>query len=56
MYKDKVDERIIGYLKEDSRESCLDICKKIKLYEKAVRITVKNIVYIGTKKKIKIEL
>ena len=30
MYKDKVDERIIGYLKEDSRESFVDIGKKLK--------------------------
>ena len=30
MYKDKVDEKIIGYLKEDSRESFVDIGKKLK--------------------------
>ncbi|AFS81325.1 AsnC family transcriptional regulator [Candidatus Nitrosopumilus koreensis AR1] len=27
MYKDNVDEKIIGYLKEDSRESFVDIGK-----------------------------
>ena len=35
MYKDKVDEKIIGYLKEDSRESFVDIGKKLKLSESA---------------------
>ena len=29
MFKDKVDERIIGYLKEDARESFVDIVKKL---------------------------
>ncbi|KFM21467.1 AsnC family transcriptional regulator protein [Marine Group I thaumarchaeote SCGC AAA799-B03] len=28
MYKDNVDEKIIGYLKEDSRESFVDIGEK----------------------------
>ena len=42
MFKDKVDERIIGYLKEDSRESFVDIGKKLKLSESAVRRRVKN--------------
>ena len=44
MYKDKIDERIIGYLKEDSRESFVDIGKKLKLSESAVRRRVKNLV------------
>ena len=44
MFKDKVDERIIGYLKEDSRESFVDIGKKLKLSESAVRRRVKNLV------------
>jgi DNA-binding Lrp family transcriptional regulator len=48
MYKDKVDEKIIRYLKEDSRESFVDIGKKLKLSESAVRRRVKNLVDSGT--------
>ncbi len=44
MYKDKVDEKIINFLKEDSRESFVDIGKKLKLSESAVRRRVKNLV------------
>ncbi len=56
MYKDKVDERIIGYLKEDSRESFVDIGKKLKLSESAVRRRVKNLVDSGTIKRFTLEL
>lgn len=56
MYKDKVDERIIGYLKEDSRESFVDIGKKLKLSESAVRRRVKNLVDSGTIKKFTLEI
>jgi DNA-binding Lrp family transcriptional regulator len=56
MYKDKVDERIIGYLKEDSREYFVDIGKKLKLSESAVRRRVKNLVDSGTIKKFTLEL
>ena len=56
MYKDKVDERIIGYLKENSRESFVDIGKKLKLSESAVRRRVKNLVDGGTIKKFTLEL
>lgn len=56
MYKDKVDERIIGHLKEDSRESFVDIGKKLKLSESAVRRRVKNLVDSGTIKKFTLEL
>ena len=56
MYKDKVDERIIGYLKEDSRESFVDIGKKLKLSESAVRRRVKNLVDSKTISKFTIEL
>jgi len=56
MYKDKTDERIIGYLKEDSRESFVDIGKKLKLSESAVRRRVKNLVDSGTIKKFTLEL
>ena len=56
MFKDKVDERIIGYLKEDSRESFVDIGKKLKLSESAVRRRVKNLVSSGAIKKFTLEL
>ena len=56
MFKDKVDEKIIGYLKEDSRESFVDIGKKLKLSESAVRRRVKNLVDSKTIDKFTIEL
>ncbi len=56
MYKDKIDERIIGYLKNDSRESFVDIGKKLKLSESAVRRRVKNLVDNNTISKFTIEL
>ena len=56
MFKDKIDERIIGYLKEDSRESFVDIGKKLKLSESAIRRRVKNLVDSGTIKKFTLEL
>lgn len=56
MYKDKVDEKIIDYLKEDSRESFVDIGKKLKLSESAVRRRVKNLVDSGTIKKFTLEI
>jgi len=56
MYRDKVDEKIIEYLKENSRESFVDIGKKLKLSESAVRRRVKNLVSSGTIKKFTVEL
>ncbi len=56
MYKDKVDEKIIEYLKENSRESFVDIGKKLKLSESAVRRRVKNLLGGGTIKKFTLEL
>ncbi len=56
MYKDKIDEKIIGYLKEDSRESFVDIGKKLKLSESAVRRRVKNLVDSKTIRKFTIEI
>ena len=56
MYKDKVDEKIIKYLKENSRESFVDIGKKLKLSESAVRRRVKNLLGSGTIKKFTLEL
>ena len=56
MYKDKIDEKIIGYLKEDSRESFVDIGKKLKLSESAVRRRAKNLVDSKTISKFTIEI
>ena len=56
MYIDKVDEKIIEYLKENSRESFVDIGKKLKLSESAVRRRVKNLQGSGTIKKFTLEL
>ena len=56
MYRDKIDEKIIGYLKEDSRGSFVDIGKKLKLSESAVRRRVKNLVENGVIKKFTLEL
>jgi len=56
MYKDKVDEKIIEYLNENSRESFVDIGKKLKLSESAVRRRVKNLLGSGAIKKFTLEL
>ena len=56
MYRDKVDEKIMEYLKENSRESFVDIGKKLKLSESAVRRRVKNLLGSGTIKKFTLEL
>ena len=56
MFKDKVDEKIIEYLKENSRESFVDVGKKLKLSESAVRRRVKNLVDSGVIKKFTLEL
>ncbi|MFB5645153.1 MAG: HTH-type transcriptional regulator LysM [Nitrosopumilaceae archaeon] len=55
MYRDKTDEKIIEYLRNDSRESFVDIGKKLKLSESAVRRRVKNLVDSGTIKRFTIE-
>ena len=44
MSKDKIDEKILDYLRNDSRESFVEIGKKLKLSESAVRRRVKNLV------------
>ena len=56
MFKDKVDEKIIEYLRENSRESFVDVGKKLKLSESAVRRRVKNLVDSGVIKKFTLEL
>ena len=44
MLKDKTDEKILEFLKNDSRESFVEIGKKLKLSESEVRRRVKNLV------------
>jgi len=56
MLKDKVDEKIIEYLKENSRESFVDIGKKLKLSESAVRRRVKNLVDSKSIKRFTLEM
>jgi len=56
MLRDKIDEKIIEFLRNDSRESFVDIGKKIKLSESAVRRRVKNLVDHGTIKKFTVEV
>ncbi len=56
MFKDKVDEKIIEYLRDNSRESFVDSGKKLKLSESADRRRVKNLVDGGTIKRFTVEL
>jgi Lrp/AsnC family leucine-responsive transcriptional regulator len=56
MFRDKIDEKIIEFLRIDSRESFVDIGKKLKLSESAVRRRVKNLVDKGTIKKFTVEV
>ena len=56
MFRDRIDERIIEFLRNDSRESFVDIGKKLKLSESAVRRRVKNLVDNGTIKKFTVEV
>jgi DNA-binding Lrp family transcriptional regulator len=56
MFNDKIDEKIIDFLRDDSRESFVDIGKKLKLSESAVRRRVRNMVDSGTIKKFTVEV
>jgi len=56
MFNDKIDEKIIDFLRNDSRESFVDIGKKLKLSESAVRRRVRNMVDSGTIKKFTVEV
>jgi len=56
MYKDQTDEKIIGFLRNDSRQSFVDIGKKLKLSESAVRRRVKNLVDSGAIRKFTVEI
>jgi len=55
MHKDKVDENILEFLRKDSRESFVEIGKKLKLSESAIRHRVKNMVGNGTITKFTVE-
>ena len=56
MFSNKIDEKIIDFLSDDSRESFVDIGKKLKLSESAVRRRVRNMVDNGTIKKFTVEV
>ena len=55
MYRDNSDEKILGFLRDDSRESFVVIGKKLKLSESAVRRRVKNMGNNGVIEKFTIE-
>ena len=56
MHKDKIDDKIIGFLRDDARESFVEIGKKLKLSESAVRRRVKNLVDNGVIEKFTVEM
>ena len=56
MYRDKTDEKILEFLQKDSRESFVEIGKKLKMSESAVRRRVKNMVDNGTIKKFTVQV
>ena len=56
MAKDKTDDKIIGYLRDDARESFVEIGKKLKLSESAVRRRVKNLVDGGVIEKFTVDM
>lgn len=56
MSVDSTDAKILEFLRNDSRESFVDIGKKLKLSESAIRRRVKNLVGAGIIKKFTIEI
>ena len=56
MVKDKTDDKIIGFLRDDAIESFVEIGKKLKLSESAVRRRVKNLVDGGVIEKFTVEM
>ena len=56
MYRDKTDEKILEFLQKDSRESFVEIGKKLKMSESAVRRRVKNMVDSGTIEKFTVQV
>jgi len=55
MHNDKIDESILEFLRKDSRESFVEIGKKLKLSESAIRHRVKNMVGSETITKFTVE-
>ena len=56
MRKDKTDDKIIGFLRDDARVSFVEIGKKLKLSESAIRRRVKNLVDSGVIEKFTVEM
>ena len=56
MRKDKTDDKIIRFLRDDARESFVEIGKKLKLSESAIRRRVKNLVDSGVIEKFTVEM
>ena len=56
MVNDTIDEKIIEFLRNDARKSFVEIGKKLKLSESAVRRRVKNLVDSGVIEKFTVEM
>ena len=56
MYRDKTDEKILEFLQKDSRESFVEIGKRLKLSEAAIRRRVKNMVDNGVIEKFTVQV
>ncbi|RNJ75658.1 MAG: Lrp/AsnC family transcriptional regulator [Nitrosopumilus sp. B06] len=56
VHSDTVDKKIIGFLRENSRESFVDIGKRLNLSESAVRRRVKNMTSSGAIRRFTVEL
>ena len=56
MAHDKIDDKIIEFLRNDARESFVEIGKKLKLSESAVRRRVKNLVDTGVIERFTVEM
>ena len=55
MRKDEIDEHVLEFLRRDSRKSFVEIGKKLKLSESAIRHRVKNMIDSGTIAKFTVE-
>ena len=56
MRKDKTDDKIIGFLRDNARESFVEIGKKLKLSESEIRRRVKNLIDSGVIEKFTVEM
>ena len=56
MVNDKIDDKIIEFLRNDARESFVEIGKKLELSESAIRRRVKNLVDGGTIERFTVEM